>query len=491
MNPELQKAVAELKRLGATPEEIRAYIAENGGDANSMDSLFAEQGLGVPRESLKLNVTQQPESTRGAPYDPSRSGDLQALASAPAGLKTVGPEAARGAAALALSAAQGVPGMEAFQAGMGSLGSQFTDNPMGIRESRDVLRGETDKIPPEIRMVSQMAVGGGAGAMASRAPGRLGAFMKSPARAGTAFGAADQGLSADDMTLEGRLGRAAAGAAVGGTIGKAADAGIVGGRAMKAKTIGRNTVDREAAMGEVDDRLFGIADMEGVAAGGTSPQIQQALSHPKIAPHAARVRETEAFKNATDAEVLTQVYRSLGRQQRALGGRIAASDDHLPDVELMKDELGDLKKILAKGADQDMPTFRVANRAHADAEGDLEAVELGATAMSRAGMKHAPSQSSRLSQEAYEREFAKLPPHRRPLAAEGALGNLKDYRLGFRPSIPSAGGITTTLDGLLRGGPLLRRIGDPTTAKLDDLVRAGMMAATPMSIEELIASRRQ
>ena len=487
MNPELQKAVEELRRLGAKPEEIRAYIAEHGGDANSMDSLFAEQGLGVPKESLKLDVQQRPESTKGLPYDKNRPGDLEALKSAPAGLKTVAPEAAKAAAAMTLSAAQGVPGVRLFESAMGSLGSQFTDNPMSVGESRDVLDAETSKIPSEIRAAAQLAVGGGAGFAASRAPGAAGRFMQSPARAGGAFGAADQGLSANDMSLERRIGMAGAGLVGGATVGKVADMSMVGGRAMSTPTTGKNVVAREEAMETLDDRLYGLADIEGAAAGGTSPAIQSALKHPKIAPHAARVRETEAFKNATDAEVLTQVYRSLGRQQRALGGRIAASDDHLPDVELMRGELGDLKNVLAKGADPDMPTFRVANRAHADAEGDLEAVELGATAMSRAGMKVAPSHAGRLSQEAFEREFGKLPPHRRPLAAEGALGNLRDYRMGLRPSIPSAGGVATTVDALWRGGPLLRRIGDPKTRLLDDLVRSGMVGAT--TLEEMIRER--
>lgn len=473
-------------RLGISPREsLRASLPALRTVTESTRAVpFALDVEQPKRESLAVDVAPQ-ESTSALPYDPERPGDFEALKSFPAGLKKVAPEAARGAAALTLSAAQGVPGVEAFEAGMGALGSQFTDSPMGFRESRDALRTETSKIPPEIRLASQLAVGGGAGAMAAKAPGRVGTFMKSPARAGMAFGAGDQAFSPSDMSLEQRLLRTGAGGAVGGVVGKTLDALIAGVRGMTTPTTGKNVVNREAAMGDVDDRLFGIADMEGIAAGGTSAQIQAALKHPKIAPHVARVRGTEKFKNASDAEVLTEVYRSLGRQQRALGSKIAASEDHLPDEELMREELGDLKKILAQGADTDMPTFRVANKAHADAEGDLEAVELGATAMSRAGMKTHPSKAGRLSQEAYEREFAKLPPERRPLAAEGALGNLRDYRLGLRPSVPSLGGTLTTADALLRAGPLLRRIGDPTTARLDDLIRSGMLGAT--TLEELIA----
>lgn len=468
---ELQKAIAELKRLGATPAEIQAYIDEHQGQGQGMDALLREQGLiGAPKESLKLDVRQPSESTRALPYDPRRSGDIEALASAPAGLKKVAPEALRGAAALTLSAAQGVPGMEALEAGAGALGSKFTDNPMSFRESRDALRAETEKIPREVRGAAQLIAGGAA----SRIPG---VASMSPAKAGATFGAASQGLSADDMSLEGRLARTAIGAGVGGAAGKTLDMLVTGARAGGAKRYDKNVFDREDAMSVADNANYGAAAAEGKAAGGTSAEIQAALAHEKIAPFAAAVRMREQFKGASDAEVLTEAFKLMSREQRRLGRAISSADDYAANDVLRKDELDILKRQLKTAAEPTMPSFPGAVKEHAKRAGEMDALDRGASAMARAGMKINPAQTERFSPESFRRSWTSMSDAERQAAQEGVLGFLKEQPV-FRPNLISGGGLLSAADRLHRAGGLLRQINTPGQRTLDDILRASIGSAS-------------
>src|SRR5688572_17159819 len=137
---EVQEAMTETpeqraKRLGLASETPEDRAARLG--------LTSKPSM---RDALQLDVRQPSESTSALPYDKDRPGDMEALASAPAGLKAIAPDAAKGAASLALSAAQAIPGMERFQAAAGALGDLTYD------ESLAALREETGKIPKEVRM---------------------------------------------------------------------------------------------------------------------------------------------------------------------------------------------------------------------------------------------------------------------------------------------------------------------------------------------------
>lgn len=89
-----------------------------------------------------------------------------------------------------LNAGQGIPGVEALEAGAGALGSRFTGHPMGYRESLQTLRGATGQIPTAERVGEQVV-------------GALPATPFLPAGAikgGAAYGALQEALSATPNT---------------------------------------------------------------------------------------------------------------------------------------------------------------------------------------------------------------------------------------------------------------------------------------------------
>lgn len=121
-----------------------------------------------------------------------------------------------------LNAAQGIPGMEALEAGVGALGSHVIgDRPLSYQESLNALREQTGKI-------------GGKTAIAEKMMGSVATlpFLPSSAvGAGAALGAADQALAADPESLAARAGKTALGGAIGAGIGKAA--GVAGNIAQR------------------------------------------------------------------------------------------------------------------------------------------------------------------------------------------------------------------------------------------------------------------
>lgn len=420
--------------------------------AEATAQVEARRAGGKAKAPLALDVRQRGESTRALPFNrPEPTGDLEA--DLPAVLGNVA------------NLAQGVPGMEAVQSGARALvrGQSF-------KEARDDIRGATDNIPAPIKI---------AGRVAGSLP--LLPFMPaSPALGGAALGAADQALSADDMTLEGRLARTAAGAGGGAAIGKTLDMLVTGARAYLpsklggSKTFGKTLLDREDAMGAADEVAYGAAAREGTTAGGTNDAIRDVLSHEKIAPFAAAVRMREQFKGATDAEVLTEAYKLMSREQRRLGKTIANADDFAAGDVLRKEEIDILKQRMLAAADDIMPSFRGAVRGHAQREGEIEAAEAGAGAMSRAGMKINPSQADRFSPEAFSRKFAGMSAAERKAAEEGVLGYLKEQPI-VRPNLISAGGILSSADRVHRAGGLLRKINTDRQRWLDDVLKTGLL----------------
>jgi hypothetical protein len=475
------------RRLGLiqeTPDERakRLGLASGAG----MADLLREQGLmGGKAAPVELDVRQRPESTMGLPYDPGRPNDFDALVSAPAGLKTVAPEAAKGAAALTLSAAQGFPGVRAFEAAAGSLGSKFTDNPMSFRESRDMLDEETNKIPREIRAVAQLAAGGAA----SRLPGiaRL-----SPAKAGAAFGGADQALSADDMSLERRLLGTGAGLAVGGGAGKTLDALVTGGRAVAASTPGANVANRQSAMRAADKVNYGNAAAEGTAAaqsgvaGPASPMgtITKVLESPDIKPFADIVRSSRQFAGKDEGAVLMETFRQMSKQQVGLARQLRR-DGFDAAKQLQHDNIGLAKEELLQAADAaGVTSLRGAVQSHAKAAGEIDALTTGTDAAARIVGAPARGRAIRTqSEEAYEAALAKMSPEQKAAAIEGVLGGTKTR---IRPNAnPISGfGAFAALHRPARIASFLRKVGDPKQVTLDDLVRKGFIGAT--ALEELV-----
>lgn len=455
------ETLAERARRAAERERPAGPLAERAARA------AGEPSQGVPRESLRLDVRAPSESTRALPYDPSRPGDLEALRSAPKGALPWLKEGAGPAAALTLTAAQGIPGMEAFQSAAGALGSQFTDNPMSFRESRDVLRETTSQIPPEVRAVAKLA--GGAAVLPLMA-----GF--SPLKAGATLGAADQALSAEDMSLTERGTRAVAGGAVGGLLGKAAEVVGVAGRAGAAQPLGKNAMARKEALAAADNAAYGLAAREAAAAGGTNRTVSAVLKHPKIAPFTAAVRGTEQFKGASDAEVLMEVYRQMGTRQRQLGRVALSADDYRAGTALEKGDIEQVKQLALNAMDTLTPAFRKAVQQHARMAAEVEAFERGADVTTRIVNKNAGAAAKldRRSPESFAKRIAKMSPEERQSAIEGMLARLRE-RIGIQPNAVSMGGLLTTAIRPARVAPYLRQLGGKAQDIQDEIIRAALL----------------
>lgn len=460
-----ERYLAEKEEPKPTGSLYEQYLAQKKHGAG-MDALFREQGLiGKKPEDLSLDVSVPSEST-----DAATPMDRERIARQPDNLREWWKDAAVATASLPIVAAQAVPGMERLQAGARALRPD-----VNYDEALKDIRGVTDEVPTEIKMATQapflMATGKGMTMLP-----KVGNALRSPAISGAVIGAADQGLSADRMSLEERLGRTAAGGVIGGAAGKTLDMLVTSGRAIGAKNLGKNVVGREAAIEAGDAQRYGAALREAQKAGGTSPEIQQILAHPKIKPYVDAVRDAEQFANASDAEVFKEAYKLMSRAELNAARTVANSDDFAADADLTRGSLRELKKKMTAAADPTMPSFRGAARSHAMDEAGIEAVETGAGAMSRAGMKTNPKNAGRLSQEAFGKKFDGMTLEQRLGADEGVLGQLYED-IGLRPNLISGAGTLSSADRIRRAGPILRRIGSPNTRKLDDLVRAGLLGA--------------
>lgn len=117
-----------------------------------------------------------------------------------------------------LQGAQVIPGMKAFQAAMGSLGSKFTDNPVSYADAKAGLEEQTERMGTGRQLLSQAV---SAPVMAPVAAMR-GLSALSPAMQGAAYGGASAALDFNpDESLEGRLLRTGVGATAGAVLGKA------------------------------------------------------------------------------------------------------------------------------------------------------------------------------------------------------------------------------------------------------------------------------
>jgi hypothetical protein len=441
-----------------------AVRAARAAGKDPMDDLLREQGLiGRKPEEIGLDVRVPSEST-----DVATPMDRERIARQPDNLGEWWKDAAVATAGLPMVAAQAVPGMERLQAGARALRPDVTYD-----EALQDIRGVTDEVPNEIKLAAQAPLLMATGRAMTAVP-KIGAAMRSPALSGAVIGAADQALDADRMSLEQRLGMTAAGGVIGGTAGKTLDMLVAGGRAVGSKNLGKNIVGREAAIEASDAQRYGAALREAQKAGGTGPEIQQILAHPKIKPYVDAVRDAEQFADASDAEVFKEAYKLMSRAELNAARTVANSDDFAADADLTRGNLRELKKKMTTAADPTMPSFRGAARQHAQEEAGIEAVETGAAAMSRAGMKTNPKNAGRLSQAAFGDKFDGMTLEQRIDADEGVLGQLWDD-IGLRPNLISGAGILSSADRIRRAGPILRRINSPNTRTLDDLVRAGLL----------------
>lgn len=469
MGTSLYEQYQREKGRGQKPETLHEKYQRERSQSDS-DSLFRENGLlgQTDQPPLRLDVRQPTESTHGAPYDPKRPGDFEALKSAPGSFLPWLAGGVAPAAALALTAAQGVPGMESLEAAAGSLGSKFTKHPMTFGESRDVLRERSaELLPSEIRTTAKIM---GSGLALPLVAGLT------PLKAGAAIGGADQALSADDMSMGTRLARTAAGAAAGGAAGKVVETGVLAARAGLSPNPGASALARQDAMGVADNAAYGAAEREAAAAGGSHPAIANALNQPTVAPFAKAVRQTEQFANADDATILAETYKLMSETQRRLGRTMVNSEDYRAGSSLQKAELVIAKKNLLDAADNIMPGFRKAVEQHAKMAGEADALAQGAQTTRRLVMKNSGNTAklTRQSPEAFSRRIEKMTPEEKKAAIQGMLGELKT-RIGLQPNAISFGGALTTAIRPSRVAPYLRKLGG--MERQDEVYKRALLAS--------------
>lgn len=303
-DPPKKKLQKSGKKLGAP----KAPPPADSFDALWNEELSPEAQRVARREQVRLDIRARPDLTRALPYDREGWGGDS--------------EAAREALlAMPLLAAQAIPGAERFEALAGQLGSQFTDRPLSYQESRDALRSVTDPIPTPIKMAVQV-------------PGMLktAALLPfTPAKAGMAIGAADQLLSADDMTPGQRGRRTLVGVGVGGAMGRVADVGQVGARTLRApntaKTLARLDEARAASSGPLYDKALKTEGAAAVASGGfATPKVQALFKRPEVAEIAAGLKQLDEFQNVAleSPAMLDAVYKVLSDRKGQLARQLDA-----------------------------------------------------------------------------------------------------------------------------------------------------------------------
>lgn len=454
MNPELEKAIAKLRSLGASDQEVAEYVAEYRKQTGGSTAL--EQGrsaiANAPQDvrnanTLQLDVRQRPESTNALPFNRENpTGDFEA--------------AAPSMASLPLIAAQVIPGMESYQAAAGMVGSRLQGEPLSFEESRDALRSVTDNVPAPIKLAAQAPM-----LVKSAA-----ALALTPAKAGAAVGAADQALSADDMSMGERAARTATGGVVGGAVGKALETGGTIAQAYRAPALEANIMAREtankAAARPVYQRAFQEAGASGVAGPATS--IQSVLANPEMATYVKLARSSGG--PLSDGETMHRTFKLLSKETTSLKQQLAKEYDAAKELKL--ERLNELKASLLAAADETMPSYRKAVQQFAEGKGEVRAVKTGKTAASRAISKTSSAHPETQSAEALTQRIMRLPENERKAAIQGMLGRLRET-IGMQPNAVSLGGSMTTALRPGRLTPYLRKLGAKDTD--DDLARLALM----------------
>lgn len=220
-------------------------------------------------------------------------------------------------AALA-SMAQGIPGMEAVQAGARSL---IRRQPYG--ESLKDIRGAVETLPTGLAAGERLA---GSLPLMTMLPG-------SPAVSGAILGGADQALAADDESLTARAMKTAGGAAVGGILGKVLDVGITGARALMAKSPAKNILGRQAERAASAGGLYSRALNEGEGKEATAT-VQAFLAEPEIAARVEALQRLDSFKDvpADSPQMLDALYKALTDESKSISKGLAVLDPSKPNI---------------------------------------------------------------------------------------------------------------------------------------------------------------
>lgn len=367
----------------------------------------------------------------------------------------VDPRQERAQAILAhiLNTAQGIPGMEAVEAGAGVLGSKLSGQPLSYQESLDALRSQTGKIGGVTSAVEH-AIG--------TAP-LLPFLAASPALAGAELGGADQLLNADpNQSLLERGGRTALGAAGGAAVGKAADMLVNAPRALLATSPAENMLDRAAARAASAKRLYGAALAEGQGK-VTPPAVRAYLQEPDIAEIVNELQKTREFANVADSspEMLDAVYKTLSDRAAQVRKGLLAVNPTKPNIgRYQAKDIAAAQQAGLTAIDQVMPTYREAVKDFAQHKAAEDAVGRGYDAMRTGLLKNIPTARNltRTTPDAFSKWAETAGPDETRAAVEGILGASKKMMtksplkatrkvLSFGPSLLRSANDQTALYG--------------------------------------------
>lgn len=305
MDPELRKLLAAAHEAGASDDDLKHLIARWETD----HAPRAEQPAFRPGDEPKAPTDISAQLQRQVDKQQQRSDLSQryGFAGAP---KSIG-EAFHRAGAEVVSAAQGIPGVRALEAGARSIVRRqpYTQ----ALEDIDAVTGE---LPKGDRRVGQLL---------AAAP--LAAIPGSPAVVGAAIGGANELLSADPQSMGSRLGKAGVGAAVGGVAGKLFDIGATKLRGSASPSFADEMFYRGDKAKIINDINYGAAEAE-AAQNTPTPAVQRLLANPHFAPIAAHLKSLPQFENMaeTDPRFLNEMYQSLSDLETGVRKGLAVLD---------------------------------------------------------------------------------------------------------------------------------------------------------------------
>lgn len=403
------------------------------------------------------------------------------------------PAAIRSVLATGANLAQGIPGMEAVQAGARSLATHApnlglmggvtvplprTERPESYSEALSDIRGEVGKIPGKLGIAERVA---GALPLTKFLP-------KSPALAGGIIGGADQALSADpDQSIAGRAVRTVGGAAASAVLGKAGESAVTGLRAIRAPGAAKNLLAQQAARTTSSNQLYGKALTEGQGRTAT-PEIHHFLKDASIEEIVDELKQTRPFQAvAKDApEMLDAVYKVLSDRAAQVKRGLQAVTPTRPNIGRYQAQdigaaKGDLLDAISGGAAAPgpMPTYRKAVTDYADRSGVIDATQKGYDALRTASRNALPRSANltRTTPEALGQWGQTASPDEIAAAGEGVLGGVKDAWHGIR-------GTTAGRHALSRAPNLLRQINEPRQTLMDALVNAGVIGANGLATSQ-------
>lgn len=377
----IARNIEAMRSQGATDDDIEAYLTQHEGLKPEPASFDDVQG-GAKSTAPKPFGIPKPDFKKIAP----------------------------GVAANALNMAQGVPGAKAFEAAAGWAGSKLTDHPMSYKDSYDALTSMTDEIPTALKHAERIV---GAGPLAAALPVKNAntawGAIKGGAKVGARLGAADAALDANpDVSLNDRALNTAIGGGVGGAFGglvgagaKAFDKGrelnTLRKRVKAAPTLGASaeTIDKDIATATTEN--YGKVREEAAANGGTSPGLKEGLNHPLVKPYVDIVRNSQAGKNASDAEVAQKARKLISRQRGGFKKKLALEYD--ANIDMQAEDLKEAAKVL----DRAMSTPSQKPPLHLDIAGETSEVAPRVT----------PGRESMLGPMSRERPARTLPGHER------------------------------------------------------------------------------